>query len=254
MELDRGFFYSIVGFLGGLYLFFMGLVWFKRKRLIEDIPTSKIRSLAMGQAEVYGEVVLAEGKILKSPFTASDCVYYKYTVEEKISTGKSSHWRTIASGEYGTQFYLRDDTGSALVDPKGAEIDIPVDWHVGSGLGQDPPESVKMFLGTQKINFEGFFGMNKTMRYKEYYIAPGDKLYVMGMAGDNPFLEEAWAKSSAEDIMMQKGEEGEVYYISDRSEKGILNELTLKAFGGVFGGGALAIFCLYVILRYLNLF
>jgi len=78
---------------------------------------------------------------------------------------------------------------------------------MGSGLGQGPSESVKTFLGTQKISFEGLFGVNKTMEYEEYYIAPGDKLYVMGTAGDNPFLEEGWAKSGVEDIMMQEDEE-----------------------------------------------
>lgn len=245
--------YGLIGFFAGLYLFFSGLLSLKRKMLIENTPTSKIRSLAMGLVEVYGEVVPTQGKILKSPFSNTDCVYCKYTIEEYRSSGKSHYWAVVNSGEYGTYFFLRDDTGVVLVNPTGAEVDIPMDFEYDSSLGKDPPEQVKQFLRSNGLSFEGFLGINKTMRYREYLIVPREKLYVMGTAGDNPFVEDATAVQGVADIMIPRGGHEKIYYIADKPEKLVLAGLNWKVTGGVYGGAALSVACLFIILKYLNL-
>ena len=55
---DKAFAYAIIGFFGGIYFFIKGFIWLKQKRLIENIPTSTVRSLAMGMAEIYGKRVI----------------------------------------------------------------------------------------------------------------------------------------------------------------------------------------------------
>lgn len=244
--------YAVIGFFFGLFAFFKGLKAMKRKRLIEDIPTSNVRSIAMGLVEVFGKVVPAPGKILKSPFSGTECVYYKYHIEEYVKTKRGGYWSTVKWGENSTHFYLEDKTAAVLVDPKGAEIDIPLDNTFYSDVGQDPPQMIKDFLKANNLSFEGFLGINKKMRYLEYLIVPGDELYIMGTAGDNPFVEEGWAKNSYEDIMIQKGEK-EIYYISDKSEKQILSTLNFIAMFGIYGGIALVVGCLSIILLYLGL-
>ncbi len=249
----RAYILGIMGFFGGLYYFVKGLSWLKQKRLIENTPTSKIRSIAMGLVEVCGEVVLAQGKLLKSPFSVKDCVYCKYAIEEYRRSGKSSHWVIVKSDEQMTQFYLKDETGMVLVDPEGAKLEIPMDFEFNSGWGKDPPESVKQFLNNNKMNFEGFLGFNKTMRYREYIIEPQNKLYVMGTAGDNPFVDEGEGANNATDIMIQKGVDGNIYYISDRPEKDVCKNLQQNIILGVYGGGALAVVCFAIILYYLKI-
>lgn len=221
----------------GIGLFGWAIISFRKKRLIENIPTSKIRSIAMGLVEIYGEVVPEEDNILKSPFTQSDCVYYKYKIEELQSTGKSVHWHTIRKGWNYCYFYLKDDTGRVLVDPMDAIIDIPVDNMFKSGLGKDPSDIVKQFLKTENVAFEGsLLGFNKTMRYTEFFIAPKDKLYIMGTATDNPFVKDASAMKGVEDVMIKKGKHEKFYYISDKPEHMILNHLRrIVACGFVFG-------------------
>jgi len=247
MIIDRIFVTSILFLALGIYSLLEGFKWFKRKRLIEDIPTSKVRSIHMGLVEIFGEAMPARNKILKSPITNNDCVYYRYTVEELRRTGRSSRWVTIESESYKTYFYLKDDTGIVLVDPKGAEIDIPIDFNFTAVPGIGMPEQVKQFIRSRNITI----GSN-TMRFREYFIAPRDKLYIMGTAGDNPFVQEASAQKGIEDVMIQKGE-GNIYYISDRSEKEVLKNMKWKYITGIFGGGAIIVVCLFVILIYLNL-
>ncbi|MEK6983416.1 MAG: GIDE domain-containing protein [Nanoarchaeota archaeon] len=245
--------YSSVVLLVGIYLFFKGFKWLNEKRLIENLPTSKIRSLAMGLVEVYGKVVPAKNHLLQSPFLNEKCVYYKYTIEEYRRSGKHGRWRLIDDGEKGRYFYLKDDSGFVLIDLQGAKIDIPRDFESDSGFGVDPPTAVKHFLKARNLGFEGFFGINKTMRFSEYLIAPNDKLYIIGTAGDNPFIDEALAKKGAEDVMVQKGAENKHFYISDKNEREILKSLKWKAFGGIFGGSALIVGCLALILLFFEI-
>lgn len=223
-------FFIVVIFLAimGIVLFIGGFIILRKKRLIENIPTSKIRSLAMGLVEIVGQVVPVKNKILKSPFSERDCVYYRYTIQEYRRSGKNSHWVTIKKGERKELFYLKDDTGMVLVDPAGASIEVARDNELHSGMGEDPPESVVRFLAANNIAFEGLLGLNKTMRYSESYIAPDDNLYIMGTADENPYADDPMAVQGAEDAMIRKGTQEKMYYISDKQERDILRGLSLK--------------------------
>jgi len=263
------FFYAIVGLFFGAIIFIRGLLWFRQKQMIENTPTSKIRSLAMGLVEIFGQVMPFEKKILKSPFSGKECVYYKYAIEEHRKGGKGRMWTNIMMGENPqvfspggggwvpiktdegrTVFYLKDNTGKVLVDPKGAKIEITADFEYNSGFGKDPPANVIEFLQKNGISHEGFFGMNKEMRFREYIIEPGNKLYIMGTAGDNPYVEEGSATEHVDDVMIHKGENEKLYFISDSQEKDIVSKLRWKSRAGVFGGVALIAGCLVIIFLY----
>jgi hypothetical protein len=220
---------SVLLMLIGLAVFAIGFIWFRKKRLIENIPTAKIRSIAIGLVEIFGQVIPIKERIFKSPFTEKECVYYHFAIEEYRSSGKNSYWVTIKNGEQRGLFYLKDDTGSVLIDPTGATIEARRDFEYQSGLGKDPPEQVIRFLATNNLSHEGFFGLNKTMRYRETIIIPNDTLYIMGTAGENPFKKEG--TNHVDSIMIQKGKHEKQYYISDKSEKQILKNLAILTYG-----------------------
>lgn len=219
---------------GGLIIW--GLLNYKWKRLIENIPTSNIRSIAMGFVEIFGNVVPKDESLLKSPFTQNPCVYYKYKIEELRSSGKSTQWVTIKKGEENRLFYLQDGTGKVLVNPIGAKIRLSRDTCYHSELGNDPPESVQQFIKSIKVDFEGFLGINKTMKYSEWYIAPGDSLYVIGTATDNPYVEEASVEQGVEDVMIAKGNHEKFYYIADKKESAVLASFTRYIYFGIVLG------------------
>lgn len=223
----------IVGFfviLIGIIFCAIGLYYYKKKTLIADTPTSKIRSIAMGLVEIFGQVKPMQDRVLKSPFSDKDCVYYQYIIEEYRSNGKNSSWITIKKGEQKNLFYLKDDTGEILIDPTGAQIEAKKDFEYQSNLGRDPPEQVIRFLTENNLTHEGFFGLNKTMRYRETIIALDDSLYIMGTAGENPYNKEK-TTNHVDSIMIQKGKYEKQYYISDKNEKKILKNLTLMTYG-----------------------
>ena len=198
--------FSFLGEVVGIGLLYYGFTRFRMKKLIENTPTSKVRSLAMGFVEVYGTVLPFGKKILSGPFSQKDCVYYRYIIERYETNRKGGgSWRTVQSGNESVPFSLQDASGSVLVDPTGAEIDIAETITLRSQFGVDPPKHVQVFLQKKGVSFEGFLGANQTMRYKEYALFPQQKVYIMGTAGDNPYVAEGKMQKNEEDIMIQKG-------------------------------------------------
>lgn len=114
---------------------------FARKRRIENVPTSKVRSAAMGLCEIAG--VARPLHALRTPFSQMPCVYYEYrlvardpVVATDSSAGFGRLWTAalatrrarrarIESGNSGSvPFLVEDDTGSVTVDPEGAIVHV----------------------------------------------------------------------------------------------------------------------------------
>lgn len=240
---------SLLLLICGIILIIIGLLCFRVKRLIENTPTSKIRSIAMGLVEIFGEAFPFKNKILKTPFSQQDCVYYRYSIDELRSSGKNTYWHTIKKGQEKPMFILKDESGQVLINPKKAHININKKNKFESSLGKDPQNGVKQFLKNKNISFEGFlFGINKTMRYIEYFIAVGDKLYIMGTAMDNPYVEEATAEYGVEDIIIQKGKHNKFFYISDKHESGILSLYNMGVYACFIIGSILVLLGLIFII------
>jgi hypothetical protein len=244
--------YTVGGLFLGLFFFYEGLYWFRRKRLLEDIPTSEIRSIAMGLVEIYGQAVPFNNTIFKSPFGSKDCVHYKATVEKLVSTGKSSHWEVIKTEEKGDYFYVQDDTGHVLVTTRGAETEVPVDFEWQSGFAKDMPVSISEYAAANSIATKDFFHLNEQLRFREYDIEVGRKIFVLGTAGKNPFNQDL-SSEHMDTVMIQKGEDKQTFLISEESKKEELSELKRNSLLGIFGGAALTVGCLFIILFYLNL-
>lgn len=251
------------------YFYYWGFGILRKKRLIENTPTSKIRSVAMGMAEVAG--VAREKATVKSPFTLTDCVYYRFLLEKETRDSKGrTHWSTVKSGSSTNYFYADDGTGRLLIDPLDAETELIRDYH--------------------EIKKEGF---GARMRYSEWHIKPGDYVYAHGTVKkfrdnmsvrnekileklrqikadveklkaidtnkDGAISPEEWdaARSKAEqevleeeinnpepaqdDIVLTRGEIEEMFIIADQDEKELAKKLAVKGFLSVFASGLVMI-------------
>lgn len=86
-------------------------------RLQAILPTSPIRSVAMGLAEVEGSVVMKES--LLAPIDDTECVAYQYEIEkiEHSNKGRTSY-TTIHSENKCNLFSIQDKTGILEVTPE----------------------------------------------------------------------------------------------------------------------------------------
>jgi hypothetical protein len=133
-----GTFLPWIGLALAVFSLFASLHACRRKRLIDNLPTSKTHGVFIGLVELKGTVQCEQP--LASYLAGSSCVYYSFDVQERwsrwvtetVSDGKGgtrtvtrqeSGWTTVASQIESTPFYVQDDTGSLLVRPEGARIE-----------------------------------------------------------------------------------------------------------------------------------
>ena len=102
----------------------------RRHRLIVGTPTSRIASAAQGYVELLGNA-RREGAPVLSKYLLLPCLWYRYKVERK---NHKNQWRTVDTGESSAPFRLDDDSGSCVIDPRGAEIIARHmdNWQVGN--------------------------------------------------------------------------------------------------------------------------
>ncbi len=176
----------VVGLCAGLYLFYRGFILLQRRRLILDTPFSKIRSAAMGMVEVSG---LAVGPYtMTAPITAKPCYYYRTLAWELKQRGKNKEWVQVAHECNYVPFFLDDNTGRVLVDPRQAELDLHCDF------GQqfcDSFFSVKEPAPLNVRNFLTRYGVETTNKVKveERCIKPKNALFILGTLAENPDIE-----------------------------------------------------------------
>ena len=158
-------FLAIAGFIKA----FKGL---HRKRIIQDTPTSKIRSATQGYIELIGRSKLMEGPPIVAPLTGKPCVWYKYAIDEARGHAKGWSWRTIEDRESEELFLLEDDTGGCVIDPEGADVTTTVKqvWY-GKERRPGAYSAPKRFSGIYMRRF----------RYTEYRLNTGDVLYAIGL-------------------------------------------------------------------------
>jgi hypothetical protein len=180
------FFWSLIGLCGGIYLFVHGFVLLRRRRLILDTPFSKIRSASMGMVEVSG---LAVGPYtMTAPITARPCYYYRTLVWEWKRQGKNSQWVKVAAESMHLPFFLDDNTGKVLVDPRGADLDLHRDFQQefcdSYFTTKEPaPDNVRSFLARH-----GIVTSNK-IKVEEFCIKPKNSLFILGTLAENPGME-----------------------------------------------------------------
>ena len=150
----------------GLMVFARSFVLIKRKRLIENSPRSKIRSMPMGEVEVSGKAV--QKYYLQSPYTYTKCVYYSYKIYELENTQDGKRWRLKDWGNSGRiPFYLKDDTGTTLILPKDAIL------HAGV---------TETLQGDMLSSIFGSGSSKTDRKIVETSVAAGQFLYVLGHA------------------------------------------------------------------------
>ena len=148
---------------------------FQHARVMEDMPTSKVRSAAQGFVELAGMQHPLEGVSLSAPLTGNACTWWDYKIEKRktshSSNGrKSTSWVTVQKETSVGFFHLKDETGEILVNPIGADV---------------TPSLKRVWHGDQRrpngAGPSGLFGSaTGRYRYTERIMRPGEPIYALG--------------------------------------------------------------------------
>jgi E3 Ubiquitin ligase len=179
-------FWCVIGLLAGIYLFVQGFRLLQRRHLILNTPVSKIRSASLGMVELSG---LAVGPYtMVAPITERPCYYYRTLAWEWKQSGKNKQWVKVASECTHVPFFLDDNTGKVMVDPRGADLDLHCDFEQEFcdsffTTKQEAPDSVRSFLLRHGVS------TTNKIKVEEYCIKPKNALFLLGTLDENHDLE-----------------------------------------------------------------
>ncbi|MFA5309904.1 MAG: LemA family protein [Dehalococcoidales bacterium] len=191
----------------------------RKKRLVDDLPTSKTRGVFIGISELKGT---AESDAPLTSFLAGvRCVYYSWQVEEQwsrvvtttstdakgnthVSTHTETGWTKVAHGGESMSFYLQDDTGILRIVPEGARI------NGVTTLSKTCSPGDVLYYG--KGPAEQIANSTHKRRFSETALPLHTMLYVMGQARERSDI-------AAAEIAADKN--AAMFLISTRTEKQI---------------------------------
>lgn len=157
---------AIFGVILGVYLFLRGFKLLARKRLIQNIPASKIRSASLGEVEISGKA--AGPYTIISPLSQTECFYYKATIGDATNDAESLC----------VPFFVRDETGHVMVDLRGAECQLPATFEEQNHV-YDLGECAQHFAARHG------FTPGALVRVSEYCLQVNDPLFVLGTLAEN---------------------------------------------------------------------
>lgn len=203
-------FIALVGLGIGIYFFFAGFKELKSKRIIENIPTSKINTGAVGtNVEVTGRIVCEKDKMVKAPISGRPCAFYSIEIQQwkrnrrfrGISIGNrphsgrgyyQGHWVTIDSFYSDRGFFINDNSGAnAMVLVYGAVIKRKGNTHdleLHSNKFDEMSIWLRQAIDANQRKLRKFkmkkssWLFSKRFRFREWCFSVGEQIYVLGHA------------------------------------------------------------------------
>ena len=255
--------YATLALGAGPWLFARAFRDFSTRRLIENTPTARIRSMAMGLVEINGQVVQRSEHL--APFSGRPCAYWQVEISTR---GRRSSWTTVHRAASGSPFFVRDDTGLALVYPQDADCRVLQQVEeVCTGINL--PDCYARYMEDQHLMFRHVWRLS-SLRFRERMLEEGQRVYVLGTAMPRPQVLEVSQDDELQATgtdgpherrihqlqqqatgIVRRGENEQVFIISQQSEREMTLTLGLRAWAELIGGPALTVFGLGYWLQYL---
>lgn len=244
---------ATLGLVSGPVWFARGLRRLRTQRLVRDTPTARIRSMPMGLVELHGQAIPRSE--LAAPFSGRPCAYW----EVDVATRAKNSWHVVQREVSGHPFYLRDETGLALVYPDGADVRVGFQLEERC-LGATLPDVYAEYLRTHRPVAGALWRMGE-LRFRERSLEEGQRLYVLGTAMPRPqsvsvstdeVIEmtgtDGWRARRLQHLdpevraLVRRGENERTYIISQSSERDLALQLGFQAVAGLAGGPVVTLF------------
>lgn len=233
-----------------------GLLAFGYRLLRPELRRHRSDPLTVREAETADGLVELRGTAaphehtLEAPFTGTDCLAYRYEVEEYQSAGKHSHWETLASGGQFTPFRLEDDTGSLLVEPEGDDFHFDDEWHSEVGPDETVKGRAREFLASVDVEpgeAEEFtlgpleVGTGDRRRYSEERLDVDESVSVYGPVEYDPAAGGDWGSDQIGAVVRRR-ESDEQLVVADTDAVPTLRTETYAPIVFVIVGAALSLY------------
>ncbi len=178
-----------------LAIIFIGTIiflayYFSRKQVIirtlskiQSKPASGLRTNEL--SKVSGKALHVKEPLL-APYSERKCVFYQIKIEQKVNSGKSSHWKTLVEEEKSQEFFVETNSDFVIVKPTDVPLNyityLVKDKKQSSGTFNDPTPKFEALLRRYNIESQTFFGFNRQLRYREGIIEIGEQITVAGIA------------------------------------------------------------------------
>ncbi len=246
--------WATLAVLAGPVLLWRSFRDLRTRRLVQNTPTARIRSMPMGLVEVSGEAQARSE--LAGPFSGRPCAYWQVDIATRT---RRNGWTIVHRNSSGHPFFLRDDTGVALVYPKDAAVRLNYQIEEEC-LGVSLPDVYAQYLRDQHPAGAPLWRMG-AMRFRERLLEPGQQIYVLGSALPRPqavaiSMDDELAATGTEDYrarrlqaidhdvhaVIRRGETERTFIISHQSERELTAQLGLRAVAELIGGPVLTLF------------
>jgi hypothetical protein len=200
-------------FFGAGYFFFLSFAMLRLKRWMENTPTSKARSAAMGMVEMKGNCQRIYN--LVSPISQTPCVYFRLRRYQKEKNSKGQeYWGLKQDYDSGNvPFFLYDETGKVLVDPTGADV---------------RPGRKATYTGDVRTPWGSLFPIASDEKCVEETIGEGAPCYVLGFASPRLQPQKPLRQRVAERMRDLKANRSELMQY-DTNDDGMVDEVEWDA-------------------------
>lgn len=178
---------------GGVYLFLQGFRELKNSRTIQNIPTSKIMTGAVGtNVEVKGKILSSDGQLLSAPISGQTCAFYSIEIQRLVKSKDRSYWKKIDQ-IYSSEEFLLDDNSGAIAQVCIEDADIQRQGRVEklqfrSNDFLSIPEQLYSVLQQNEARLRVFklkkssWLFSQKYRFVEWCFEPKESVYVLGYA------------------------------------------------------------------------
>ena len=168
----------------GLCFFFWGFRLFARRLTLSHVRASTVQNASPGSVAFSGTATGPH--TLNAPVSGRPCYVSQTTIWQHSGGSKSGPWQPVAEETLYLPFFIEDSTGQLLVEPLGAELDLPEVFvaeygtDVSSPIRNDVPPRVSVFLARHGI------ALAFPTRIEERLLARGSPVFIAGTLKENP--------------------------------------------------------------------
>jgi hypothetical protein len=168
----------------GIAIFLLFTFFFSNKavikRKLKKAERKHLNDYTDGESARVVGTIECIGKPLIAPLSGRKCAHYYILVEQQRSSGKSNSWHTIIEEEVSGDFVVRDGENRACIKGPVVKSYIVQDRKYKSGFMNDATQNLERYLKLKGHESENMLGFNKTLRYKEGVLEPGEEVAVYG--------------------------------------------------------------------------